>query len=85
MNDSDDYLGRAMAAWFRSEGSGTAQPSNDSGVRSVDGMDYVVLENGNGILAVYRIKPDGFLKRLKRWPSELETPVLATTSPKRRK
>jgi len=60
---------RAMAAWFRSGVS--IQPANTSGVREYGGKKYVVLENINGILAVYRIKVDGFLKRLKRWPKEI--------------
>jgi hypothetical protein len=35
------------------------------------GRRYVVLSNANGILAAYRVRPDGILKRLKRWPPEL--------------
>ena len=64
-----DEVTRAMAAWFRSGQS--IQPSNTSGVRVCKGKKYVVLENANGILAVYRIKVDGFLKRLKRWPKDI--------------
>jgi len=66
----DDMVKRAMAAWFRS--GGNIQPANTSGVRTHDKRKYVVLENINGFLAVYRIKTDGFLKRLKRWPAALE-------------
>jgi len=61
---------RAMAAWFRSGQS--IQPASTSGVRVCKGKKYVILENANGILAVYRIKNDGFLKRLKRWPKDIE-------------
>jgi hypothetical protein len=64
-----------MAAWFRrcaKENWRPDQPSNGSGVRSFNGKSYVVLENVNGVLAVYRIKPDGFLKYLHRWPKALE-------------
>ena len=65
-----DEVTRAMAAWFRSGQS--VQPANTSDVRVCNGKQYVVLENINGILAVYRIKNDGFLKRLKRWPKDIE-------------
>ena len=69
---SADILRRAMAAFFR--GGGTDQPSaTDSGVQEVKGLTYVVLRNSNGILAVYRLRPNGVLKGLKRWPKELET------------
>ena len=66
----DEMVKRAMAAWFRSGGSD--QPANTSGGREYGGKKYVVLENVNGPLAVYRIKVDGILKRLKRWPKEIE-------------
>jgi len=34
-------------------------------------MRYVVLRNVRGVMAVYRLRDDGVLTRLKRWPSEL--------------
>jgi hypothetical protein len=58
---------RAMAAYFRS--GANIQPASTVMQYTVHGKDYVVLENANGILAVYRVKPDGFLKALRRWPS----------------
>ena len=51
------------------------QPSKDSGVQEVNGKRYVVLRNVNGIMAVYRVRTDGILKGLKRWPKELEQPT----------
>ena len=33
-----------------------------------DGKLYVVLSNVRGTLAVYRVRNDGVLKGLKRWP-----------------
>jgi hypothetical protein len=36
------------------------------------GLSYVVLRDGSRTLAVYRIKNDGHLHRLKRWPPELD-------------
>jgi hypothetical protein len=67
-------IARAFAAWFRSSAAiGTAiQPPQDSSVAEVAGKRYVVLQNVKGILAVYRIMNAGQLKRLKRWPAELE-------------
>jgi hypothetical protein len=67
----DEYLKRAVVAWYRS---GRAQPwpANDSGTETFGGKDYVVLRNVNGVLAVYRIRNQGMLKRLKRWPQEIE-------------
>jgi hypothetical protein len=61
---------RALAAWFKS---GTDErPYNSSGVRTVRGKDYVVLRNERGVLAVYRVRTDGILKRLKRWPAAVD-------------
>jgi len=65
-----DPVLRAFAAYFRA--GNIDQPANTSGIVEHDGKQYVVLENVNGILAVYRIRPDGQLKRLRRWPSALE-------------
>ena len=65
-----DYLTRAFAAYFRS--GDKDQPSNSSRVVEDMGRGYVVLENLNGVLAVYRIRNDGILRRMKRWPKEIE-------------
>ncbi len=49
------------------------QPSSTaSGHVNLDGREYVRLANVNGVLAVWRVRNDGMLKRLKRWPAELE-------------
>ena len=44
---------------------------SDSGLQTVGGKDYVVLRNVRGVLKVYRVRNDGVLKGLKRWPAEL--------------
>jgi hypothetical protein len=67
--DEQDVTRRAFAAYFRS--GGIDQPAKSSGVVEHNGKAYVVLENVNGILAVYRVRNDGMLKRLRRWPSDL--------------
>jgi hypothetical protein len=64
----DDIVRRAYAAYFRSGGANHPNASN-SGVFEYEGKDYVVLENVNGVLAVYRIRPsDGRLRLMKRPP-----------------
>lgn len=63
-----DSLGaRALNAYFRS--GGTDLPS-----RHVEPVEhakkrYAVLDNVSGVLAVYRIRRDGRLRRLRRWPA----------------
>jgi hypothetical protein len=69
----EEYVRRAIAAWFRGGGPGQPMPANTSSVVEHDGKFYVELHNVNGTLAVYRIRNDGILKRLKRWPLELES------------
>ena len=74
MSKEDNGLkARAMAAYFRSAGEGALQPTAPE-IREHEGLKYVVLENVNGILAVYRIRTVNgapVLKGLKRWPKEV--------------
>lgn len=66
-----DLLRRAYAAYFKM--GGVDQPAaNVSGVVKHKRLLYVVLANAKGTLAVYRVKADGALRRLRRWPSELD-------------
>ena len=69
IKESPNYLSRAMAAYFRA--GNTTQPANDSQEMEVGGKTYVVLRNISGVLAVYRVRNDGVLKGLKRWPSAI--------------
>jgi hypothetical protein len=69
--DNDDIYRRALAAYFRS-GAIMQPAANLSGVFTAAGKHYVVLRSGADIYAVYRVRNDGMLKRLKRWPKELE-------------
>ena len=65
---------RAVAAYLRAarqEGTVPAQPAGGGNVAEHQGRLYVVLSNANGTLAVYRVRNDGVLKRLKRWPEEV--------------
>ena len=72
--DTDDRLvKRAIAAYVRTSEAASPEMPSDSGVADLDGKIYVVLENASRILAVYRVRNDGMLKRLRRWPIELDT------------
>lgn len=70
--EDEEYVRRAIAAYFRSSGPGQPMPANTSSVVEHEDKFYVELHNVNGTLAVYRIRNDGILKRLKRWPKEVE-------------
>ena len=61
---------RAKAAWFDTGGDGT--PDDTSGYVTHAGLGYVVLRQGAGILAVYRVRSDNLmLRRMKRPPKGL--------------
>jgi hypothetical protein len=67
---NSEYGPRAMAAWFRS--GGITPPESNPKEFEIEGKRYIALNNINGVLAVYRIRPsDGVLRRMKRWPSEI--------------
>ena len=68
-----DLENRALAAYFRSAAKQIGSPMQPSKptIATVDGKQYVVLSNTKGILAVYRVRTDGVLKGLVRWPAEL--------------
>lgn len=53
---------------------GAQQPAADlSGPATAGGLDYIVLRNLGGVLAVYRVLPiSRTLKLLKRWPKAVE-------------
>lgn len=71
----DDLTSRAFTAYFRAakrqEWGEPDQPAYTSGVVEHKGLHYVMLENVNGPLAVYRVRNDGRLKQLRRWPEAL--------------
>ena len=64
---------RALSAYYRShDGNGQQQQPSAPEHVNHNGLDYIVLFNTNGILAVYRvrtIKGASMLKRLIRWPA----------------
>jgi len=50
----------------------TVAPAIKSYTAEYLGKRYVVLEDFDGVLAVYRVRNDGILKVLRRWPAEIE-------------
>jgi len=65
-----DIENRALAAYYRTG----YQPKQHSYTATVEhnGLTYVTIYNTYELLAVYRVRNDGVLKRLKRWPSALD-------------
>ena len=69
----DDLLKRAYSAYFRFADGQPDQPAQSlSDVRSHQKRKYVVLANSRRTLAVYRVRNDGMLRRMKRWPKQLD-------------
>lgn len=68
--DERDLLRRAMAAYYKS--GSTLIPSDiASGVWTVNDKVYVVLASGAEIYAIYRLRNDGVLRRLRRYPKDI--------------
>jgi len=68
---------RAIRAWRRfcaTNGYVPDQPSSglSQEMTTEDGQEYVALANCNGLLAVYRVRPNGTLRRLTRVPQEIQ-------------
>lgn len=71
-----DYVPRALAAWYRGSRDDHARlyPSESAcqQVTLPDGKSYVVMANTYQVLGVYRIRPQGVLRLMKRWPKAVE-------------
>jgi hypothetical protein len=66
---------RAFGAYLRSDGGITAeQPTSQSSVETIGDLKYVVLRNErHRVLAVYRVRKSGLLRRMRRWPLAINT------------
>lgn len=66
---------RAVTAWYRVEG--TDCETAPTGAKRVvnKSLEYVVLEGEHSTLAVYRVRQNGQLKRLRRLPEWVDKPV----------
>jgi hypothetical protein len=81
--EAPSLVDRAISAYYRmglpqqlGQPSPTATHAAESG-----GKRYVVVcASDNVVLTVYRVRNDGVLKRLQRWPSEL-APSASSTLP----
>jgi len=64
---------RALGAYMHSPGAlANAMLAMSGADTDAKGRRYVVLRDGGiDICAVYRVRNDGTLKRLKRWPAEV--------------
>jgi hypothetical protein len=73
--DDDPMIARALAAYYRSAAiSGMVKHPSNRSYRGTagNGRRYIVLvASTNEILAVYRVRPQGLLKRLRRWPADV--------------
>ena len=68
-----DLVRRAIRSYFHgAPAMARDQPSNTSELEHADGRSYVVLRSARGVLAVYRVRRDGRLRRLSRWPTGLD-------------
>jgi hypothetical protein len=71
----DELLIRALRAYgIASRKSDTVQTEPSATLSDVEEHSeskYVVLRNVNGILAVYKLKPSGTLRAMKRWPKTI--------------
>lgn len=77
---SEPLVTRATVAYLRacnSAGTIADQPGSESRVTDINGRTYVTVANSVRVLAVYRVKPDGVLRRLVRYPRQLNTGVAA--------
>ena len=69
--DRDDLTRRALVAYRRA--GGVVQPTVMlEAITAVAGLLYVKLRDIDGTFVVYRVQESGTLKRLRRWPRELE-------------
>ena len=71
--DNDLFTRRALGAYMHSCGAhANALLAMSDADTDAKGRRYVVLRDGSiDICAVYRVRNDGTLKRLKRWPTEV--------------
>jgi hypothetical protein len=71
---NDDLFARAAAAYYRApRADADGQPAaRHSYLAEHEGRQYVVLASTDAFLAVYRIRQSGMLKRMRRWPKDIE-------------
>jgi hypothetical protein len=71
--EDEDLTRRAVVAYVRTGGVAGDVSDRRSGPVTVGGKTYVALRNRRGgVVAVYRYRTTGLLRRLKRWPKAIE-------------
>jgi len=71
--NNDLFTRRALGAYMHSSGAlANALLAMSGADTDANGRRYVVLRDASiDVCAVYRVRNDGKLKRLKRWPAEV--------------
>src|ERR1700741_5024080 len=69
--DEDPLLRRAHAAYLRNTPTADLSYPMSSELRQINNKSYVVLRNAHELLRVYRVRPDGVLRVMRRPPKEL--------------
>lgn len=65
-------VGRAFNAYLSTDGADARQPIEQHCAEVVvNNLGYVVLGDGEQVVAVYRKKNNGALRRMRRWPLSL--------------
>jgi hypothetical protein len=72
----DELTARAIRAYYVTAKRSGLEPKQVSeslcGVEQHGGLQYAVLRNNYETLAVYRVRADGVLRSMKRWPKALD-------------
>jgi hypothetical protein len=68
---SQSLIQRAFVAYLQTDGTAAEQPTSKSSVETIGNLRYVVLRNERRLLAVYRVRNSGLLRRMRRWPLAL--------------
>ena len=69
--EKHDLVRRALAAHFRKHWVHHTLPSGESSVEEHAGKWYVVLRSDRRVIDCYRVRNDGKLKSLVRWPPQV--------------
>jgi hypothetical protein len=69
MQTKTDFVPRALAAWFRARRTGHPRAVS---LTLPDGRHYVAMVHHDQVLGVFRVRPCGTLRWLKRWPQAIE-------------
>lgn len=76
-SDHDEIMCRAVKAYYSrgndNLGQILAHSESCSGVYTICGRTYAVISNSYRTLAVYRVCTTGQLRRMRRWPAELNS------------